>query len=89
MEQYFEFRWSEDRNQALCSGEDLLKYEQLTQETKQDLYRKFLFTGFLKSYSRSFSIPNWDSPNPYSFYTWNDPVYASFMMNIMRALEPR
>lgn len=53
------------------------------------MYRKFLFSGFLKSFSRSFSFPNWDNPNPCSFYTWNDRVYHSFMMSIMRSLEPR
>lgn len=73
----------------MSQGSDLLMYEQLNSETKEELYRNFLFFGFLKSFSRSFSFPNWDNPRAYSFYTWSDQVYHSFMMEIMRSLEPR
>ena len=72
LERYFDYRWREDRNQGVSQGQDLLMYMQLTQEAKEELYREFLFSGFLRAFSRSFSFPNWDNPNAYSFYTWND-----------------
>ena len=45
---------------------------QLTQEAKEELYREFLFSGFLRAFSRSFSFPSRENPNTNSFYTWND-----------------
>jgi len=53
------------------------------------LYRRYLFFGFLNSFRKLFSLPNYDNPQMYSFFSWSDEVYHNFMMDILRTLEPR
>ena len=63
-------------------------FDQLPHLVKENIYKDFLFSKFLKKFKRTFEISNMINPNQNSFYTWADQVYRDFMIEIMRSLEP-
>jgi hypothetical protein len=53
------------------------------------LYSDFLFSDFLDTYKRFFSIPKKEADIKHAYYTWNDYSYRQFMIEILQKLEPR
>ena len=50
MENYFIYRWDNDRNQAVRNLEDLNFLNQLPEKVRNRLYTDFLFGNFLKEF---------------------------------------
>ena len=80
IEDFMEYRWLNDKNQAMVEQKDIDLLEQLPLEVHQQIYSKFMFKNFLKNFSRYFSIPNHQTTNQYAFYTWENSEYQSFMI---------
>lgn len=88
IEDYMEYRWKNDKNQAISSEEDMSLLSQLPHEPQKAIYKDFLFFNFLNVFRNYFSIQNNFSPNKNSFYTWENNRYHSFMIAILQNLEP-
>jgi hypothetical protein len=88
IEDFMEYRWLNDKNQAVSKDSDVKLIEQLPLEVHQQIYSKFMFKNFLKNFSRYFSIPNHQSTHQYAFYTWQNSEYQRFMIDVMKMLEP-
>lgn len=97
IEEYFDYRWINDKNQAVSNEEDIKLLEQLPTDVRRKIYSDFLFKTFIKNFKKFFDFPK-ENPNKddavrvridYSFYTWNDVQYQNFMIDILKSLEPR
>ena len=94
IEHHFEYKWQNDRNQAL-DDEGSSIYEQLPVDVQNTLYREFLYTNFLYQFRATFHIPKDPEENESNehlsevFYSWSDQPYREFMMEVLRNLEPR
>jgi hypothetical protein len=75
MEEFFDHRWRNDKNQSISTDQDRDLVEQLPIEIQRAIYTDFLFKGFLQNFRRYFSIPNYQSPNRHSYYTWTNFQY--------------
>lgn len=71
IEQYFEYKWVHDRNQAIDEPEELAFLDQLPMETQNMLYRDYLYKDFLYEFRFVFSFKKQDG----SIYCWNDQPY--------------
>jgi hypothetical protein len=47
IEEYFDYRWENDHNQAISEPEDVALLEQLPSEIQCNIYKDFMFFGFL------------------------------------------
>lgn len=83
IEEYFDYRWINDKNQAVSNEEDIKLLEQLPTDVRRKIYSDFLFKTFIKNFKKFFDFPK-ENPNKddavrvridYSFYTWNDVQY--------------
>ena len=63
IEEFMEYRWLNDKNQAMQDGDDIALLEQLPVDVQQRIYSEFMFKNFIKSFSRYFSIPNQQANN--------------------------
>jgi len=88
IEDYFEFRWSTNKNWFVDTGEDRQLLDQLPQEIQIQIYRNFLFQDFLKEFRSKFIFRNFRSKRSYCYYQWNDMNYEAFMIKMFDALEP-
>uniref|UniRef100_A0A7S3FW38 Cyclic nucleotide-binding domain-containing protein n=1 Tax=Strombidium rassoulzadegani TaxID=1082188 RepID=A0A7S3FW38_9SPIT len=96
IEEYFDYRWINDKNQAVSTEEDIKLLNQLPPSVQRKIYSDFLFEQFIKNFKKFFDFPK-ENPNKneedikidYAFYTWNDVQYQNFMINILKSLEPR
>ena len=96
-EEYFSYRWTQDRNAALSDevGQNFL--EQLDTETQDTLMCGFLFQDFLQTFRLFFRLckdakfgldidPTTKVKRKY--YTWMDSEYRDFMSYLLKNLEP-
>jgi len=94
IEEYFDYRWVNDRNQAVSTEEDLKLFQELPSQVQRNIYSHFLFKNFIKNFEKFFDFPKENPENgpvkiDYSFYTWDDVQYQNFMIDILKTLEPR
>ena len=61
MENYFDYKWEHDRNQAMV-GNDTILLEQLPKDVQRKIYSNFLFRNFLNKFRKFFSFENNSSP---------------------------
>ena len=54
LEEYFNYRWSNDLNAAFREADDVEVFNQLDENLKEKMYTGFLFTKFLKKFGRTF-----------------------------------
>ena len=94
IENYFEYRWNNDKGFAISSEEDQALLNQLPEDVIIKIY-KFLYSEFLKHFRGFFTffknekqISNVRSIRT-DIYTWNDHDYQQFIIEIMTSLEPR
>jgi hypothetical protein len=80
IEEFFDHRWRNDKNQSISTDADRDMVEQLPIEIQRAIYTDFLFKGFLQKFRRYFSIPNYQNPNRHSYYTWANFQYQEFMI---------
>lgn len=89
IEQYFTYRWKNDKNSAIQDQQDIDLLEQLPNHIQDKLLSYFLFKGFLNKFQGYFRIVNSIKPGIMnSYYTWNDEPYCEFMACLLRNLEP-
>jgi len=95
IEEYFDYRWINDKNQAVSCETDIKLLEQLPTDVKRKIYSDFLFKTFIYNFKKFFDFPK-ETANKddtiridYSFFTWNDVQYQNFMIDILKNLEPR
>ena len=94
LENYFEYRWNNDKGLAISSDEDQTLLNQLPEDVIIKIY-KFLYSEFLKEFRGFFTffknekqISNVRSIRT-DIYSWNDHEYQQFIIEIMTNLEPR
>jgi len=64
---FFEYKWRNDRNQAITRMEELNLLTQLPDDIQSEIYAKFLFKSFLNDFKSVFKIPKFKSRQ---LYTW-------------------
>lgn len=94
IEQHFDYRWKNDRNQAIDDPSEKELLGQLPDQVQNKLYQSFLFRNFLNVFRDTFKIPKDEAKNSVRsgmlpHYTWQDQIYRDFMMQILQKLEPR
>lgn len=94
IEEFFEYKWAFDKNQAIDEKEELDLLYQLPSQVQDTLYSGFLFNDFLSKFQIFFRISKQSNHfkseiETRSFYTWQDTTYRDFMMQILTKLEPR
>lgn len=88
IEDFFDYRWVNDRNQAISTQDDIDLISQLPLEIQRKIYSDFLFKNFLQSFRKYFTMPNYENRNKNSFYTWFNFDYQNFMIEVLQKLEP-
>ena len=97
MSKFFDYKWKNDRNQALDDDEELEMMMQLPDEVRDKLYSGFLFNDFLTKFQMFFRIEKKQNVSTFTvsnftvrnFYTWKDQPYREFMQMVLTMLEPR
>ena len=103
IESYFEYYWLHDKNYAMKTQEDLRFLSELQKDIRVEvrynrfvfiyqIYKEFLFKNFLYLFKHYFMIERDDETalkQLGKYYNWKDPVYASFMVELLKKLEPR
>lgn len=93
IEQFFDFRWKNDRNSSLDDPEELEVFYQLPFECRDQIYFKFLFQDFLKKFKLFFCVEkNISFKMNYvekQFLTWQERTFSEFTVNLLTKLEPR
>ena len=92
LEEFFHYKWSNDKNGAISSEEEMKILHELPIQVQDRLYCSFLFNDFFKKYKTMFLLTQEfhkekekevifkHSPNCHSKnYTWSDPMYRDFM----------
>lgn len=72
IEEYFDYKWENDKNQAFKEKQDMDMFSQLPADVQVEIYNKYLFKNFLTAFAKVFSFQKIDNPNRYAFFTWND-----------------
>mmetsp|Transcript_10851 Transcript_10851/g.18162 ORF Transcript_10851/g.18162 Transcript_10851/m.18162 type:complete len:747 (+) Transcript_10851:337-2577(+) len=95
IEQFFDYKWKNDKNQALDEEEEQMLLLQLPEEVQNKIFTGFLYSDFLKTFRDTFTIPRdykkWlEEKARYSdYFSWNDQDYREFMIRVFMNLEPR
>jgi hypothetical protein len=89
IEDFFDYKWNNDRLTAFREDADMNIYDQLPPEVQEIIYTEFLFKDFLQSYKKTFQIPNLESPHQPAYYNWSSYHYRNFMVGLLSSLEPR
>lgn len=89
IEQYFTYRWTNDKNIAICTEADLKIFDELPPDTQQKLYSEFLFKIFIKNFKKFFEFKKETNAKvPHTYYSWHDVYYQNFMIEMLKQLEP-
>jgi hypothetical protein len=88
IEKHFDYKWINDKNQAIDDDHEKDMLDQLPEEVINKIYGDFLFTDFCQSFQRFFRIPkNYDlafkNPGYHDFYDWDDQEYRLFMLELL------
>ena len=83
IEDYFEYKWEEDRNLAINDPEEFHLLNQLQFGIQVDIYKKCLFNSFLKNHKDFFVFPKEYDGIQHSYYNWNDDHYQRFIVNFL------
>lgn len=57
IEKFFDYKWSNDKNQALDEEEEKMLLDQLPTDVQVRLFTEFLYSDFLKVFKETFQIP--------------------------------
>lgn len=58
IEDYFEYKWQNDKNQAICTNGDIAIMNQMPIDVQCKIYSCFLYKRFLYKYRKFFTFPN-------------------------------
>ena len=81
--------WAVSKNNMIQSDADASNLSQLPDETRNKLYREFLFRTFCGLFQGKMFRIQMDGPRTDRFYCWDDPIYSGFMVNLLQMLIPR
>lgn len=94
IEEYFQYRWENDRNAAICMKSDLVLLAELPHDVQDRLLCSFLFSDFIQTFRSFFRLPKENQGGLIMFksrptmFTWQDQFYRDFMSELIRRLEP-
>ena len=94
IEAHFDYRWANDKNQAIDDEKQCSILHELPEHVQNEIYKSFLFSSFLQKFKDFFTIEKESDPDLYQgtqpeFYSWEDSDYRDFMMEFLQNLEPR
>lgn len=83
IEEYFDYRWKHDKNQAIDDEEEQKILEQLPDNVQNDIFARFLFQNFMMLFRETFLVPlpqyvdqvidnGFSFTSNCKFYTWED-----------------
>lgn len=87
IEEYFEYRWENDKSRFFNSTDSSDFMSQLPEGTVDDLMKKYLYKEFLEEYDKHWRIPK-ETGQLHSRYTWCDRSYRDLMVQMLNQLEP-
>ena len=88
IEEFFDYKWANDKNQAVVLQEDINILNELPINVKVRLFTLFLNHKFLRKHHDFFTFKNYSSKFNHSYYNWLSPHYESFMIHLVQQLEP-
>lgn len=62
---------------------------QLSADTENRILKDYMFMEFLAAFKEIFDLEKFKSEKEYIRYQWSDDIYAKFMNQLIRMLEPR
>lgn len=62
--------------------------DELPVNIRNEIFKNFLFRSFINTFRNFFEIPK-NLDQKHSYFKWTDEVYAEFMIDLMKVLEPR
>lgn len=83
LEEYFYYRWANDKNSAITDQQDLEIFNQMPMEVKMKLLRDFMHKRFLNQYQDLFSYENLGSGLRCCYFGWDDDIYINFMFELL------
>lgn len=95
IESHLTYLWNHDKNAAVRTDEGQDYIAELPEEYQDEIYHKFLFSNFLKSFRYTFMIPKDPEEHKimkhyyHDFYTWEDQEFRGFMIDFLTYLVPR
>lgn len=96
IETYFAYRWSNDKNIAISTKEDEDLLDQVPDFVQREIYSDYLFREFLTNFRKFFDLPmeirerkEGEPKIEHAFYKWDNEDYQSFMIQMLKSLEPR
>lgn len=89
IEKHFEYKWVQDRNQPFNDEIGSHFMMQLSADTEHRILRDYMFMDFLAAFKELFDLEKFKSDKEYIRYQWSDDIYAKFMNQLIRMLEPR
>lgn len=92
-ENYFEYYWQHDKNYAIQREIDKRFMDELPKTIQCDIYKSFLFSDFLYTFTSYFKLLKLDQntleKKQTVAYTWEDNIYQGFVIKLLKNLEPR
>lgn len=79
VEAYFDYRWINDRNQAITEEEDVKILNELPTDVKRRVFSDFLHRKFLLKYKRFFLFKNHFVNYTHCYFNWRSDLYQNFM----------
>ena len=91
IEEYFDYRWKNDKNVALdiSCEENSTVLNQMPETVIEEILKSYQWKPFLHKFKKTFVFPNMDNEYKHSYYTWSDEAYRNFMFEVLSFLEPR
>ena len=87
IEQFFAYKWTHDRNNAMKSDEDIAILSEIPEDVQHLIFNKFLFTDFLFKFNKMFTFSK-PSIHSHAYYNWGDSRYAIYMQELLLNLSP-
>ena len=92
IEQYFQYKWLNDRNQAIDDQYEKDIIDELPREVTNKLYQEFLYKDLLVQFQPTFRLAK-KQENPsdnIKYYMWEtDETYREYMLSTLAFMEPR
>ena len=91
IEQYFQYKWQNDRNQAIDDDHEKAIVEQLPIEVTNKLYQEFLYKDLLLQFQPTFRLAKpKENDQPLRYFNWDaDEDYREYMLETLSYMEPR
>jgi hypothetical protein len=88
LEEYFEHRWSYNKNWSIEEEADLIIMDQVPINVQQDLLTNFLFQDFGKCFSNFFTWMYNNNLGHRTLISYQNDDYVDFMIDVFKSLNP-